>query len=68
MSAAVALQRETQIEFLTRRALEENRLANLARSPRAAAAHRYLAAAYATAIARERETAAALEELLLPIA
>ena len=58
---------ETQLEFLIRRALEENRLAAAARSPRAAAAHRYLSAAYAAEIVRERETAAALEALALQL-
>lgn len=58
---------ESHLEFLSRRALEESRLAGAARSAAAAAAHRYLAAAYARQIAKEVATAAALEELLLEI-
>lgn len=59
--------RETHLEFLSRRALEEGRLATRARTTRAAAAHRYLAAAYASAIAREMAVAAELEEMILGV-
>ena len=55
---------ETNLEFLSRRALEEGRLAQAARDPKAAAAHRYLAAAYSAEIAKEAATTAAFEELL----
>lgn len=56
---------ESQFEFLSRRALEESRLAAEASTAEAAAAHRYLAAAYSAELAKEVATAAALEELLL---
>ena len=55
---------ETNLQFLSRRALEESRLAARARNPKAAAAHRYLAAAYSAQIARELATAASFQELL----
>lgn len=56
---------ETELEFLTRRAMEESRLAKRASSPHAAAAHSYLAAAYSAAVAREVERQNELESLLL---
>lgn len=59
--------RETHLEFLSRRALEESRLAGEASTARAAAAHRYLAAAYAAAIANEVAVARELEQLLLDL-
>lgn len=59
---------ETELDFLTRRAMEESRLAKRAVSPHAAAAHSYLAAAYSAAIAREIERQKELESLLLEIA
>ena len=55
--------RETQLQFLTRRAFEETSLAGAAATAKAAAAHRYLAAAYSAAIGRELAAAAELEEL-----
>ena len=58
---------ETELEFLTRRAMEESRLAKRASTPRAAAAHSYLAAAYSAAIAKELARQAELESLLLKI-
>jgi hypothetical protein len=55
--------RETELEFYSRRAMEEARSAKFAATPQAAAAHRYLAAAYAALIARETQTASQLDEL-----
>lgn len=60
--------RETEVAFLSRRAMEESRLAQRAVTPEAAAAHRYLADAYATELARELAVAAELEKLALHIA
>lgn len=60
--------RETEVAFLSRRAMEESRLAQRAATPEAAAAHRYLADAYATELARELSVAAELEDLALHIA
>ncbi len=59
---------ESELEFLSRRAMEESRLAKRALSPHAAAAHSYLAAAYSAAVAREIERQKELESLLLQIA
>lgn len=58
---------ETGLEFYARRAMEEARAARLAASPEAAAAHMYLAAAYASELARETSTAEELERLALQI-
>ena len=63
-AAGPGLNPETNLEFLSRRALEESRLAREARSAKAAAAHRYLAAAYSAEIARELATAASFQALL----
>ncbi len=58
---------ETELEFLTRRAMEESRLAKSAGTPQAAAAHSYLASAYSAAISKELARQAELEGLLLQI-
>lgn len=55
---------ETNLDYLTRRAIEESRLAGSAASPAAAAAHRYLAAAYSAEMAKEIAAAATLKALL----
>ena len=55
--------RETELEFYSRRAMEEARLAHRASTPKAAAAHRYLAAAYAALVAKETQTESEFEEL-----
>jgi hypothetical protein len=55
--------RETELEFYSRRAMEEARLARRALTPQAAAAHRYLAAAYAALVAKETQVESELEEL-----
>jgi hypothetical protein len=54
---------ETELHFYSRRAQEESRAATRAACPQAAAAHRYLAAAYAGMVKRELETAAELDDL-----
>ena len=55
---------ESEFEFFSRRAMEEARLAQLADSPAAANAHRYLAAAYSEQLARHIKVHGDLEELL----
>ena len=55
--------RESELEFYSRRAMEEARLAGRALTPQAAAAHRYLAAAYAALVAKETQVESELEEL-----
>jgi hypothetical protein len=55
---------ESEFEFLSRRALEEARLAQLAETPAAANAHRYLAAAYSEQLARHIKVHSELEDLL----
>lgn len=52
---------ETELQFYSRRAMEESRAAGRAACPQAAAAHRYLAAAYAGMVKREIEVAAQLD-------
>jgi hypothetical protein len=59
----IGARRETELEFYSRRAMEEARLAGRALTPQAAAAHRYLAAAYAALVAKETRVASELEEL-----
>ncbi len=59
---------ESEFEFLSRRALEEARLARQAPSPAAANAHRYLAAAYSEQLARHIAIHSQLEEMLDAIA
>jgi len=59
---------ETELQFYSRRAMEESRAAVRAASPQAAAAHRYLAAAYANLVKREFETAADFDSLARRIA
>jgi hypothetical protein len=54
---------ESDLQFYSRRGLEESRSAQRAACPQAAAAHRYLAASYASLIKREMETAAELDSL-----
>ena len=58
---------ETELQFYARRAQEESRLAKQASSPKAAAAHAYLAAAYSAAIAQELGKQQEFEDLLLRI-
>ena len=55
---------ESEFEFLSRRALEEARLAQQAPSPAAANAHRYLAAAYSEQLARHIAVHSEMEDLL----
>jgi hypothetical protein len=55
---------ESEFEFLSRRALEEARLAQFAATPAAANAHRYLAAAYSEQLARHIEVHSELENML----
>jgi hypothetical protein len=56
--------RESELEFYSRRAMDEARLAGRASSPQAAAAHRYLAAAYAALVAKETQAETELKELV----
>ena len=63
-AAAPALVSESEFEFLTRRALEEARLAQLAPTPAAANAHRYLAAAYSEQLSKYINVHTEMEELL----
>ena len=58
---------ESELEFYTRRALEERRLASCAATGAAAAAHLYLAASYSARIAREMQRESELELLALSI-
>ncbi len=58
---------ESELEFHARRAMEEGNAARRASCPEAAAAHLYLAAAYAAEVAREMERTAQLERLALAI-
>lgn len=55
---------ESEFEFLSRRALEEARLAQAAATPAAANAHRYLAAAYSEQLAKHIGVHRELEQLL----
>lgn len=59
-----ALVAESEFEFLSRRALEEARLAQFAATSAAANAHRYLAAAYSEQLARHISVHSELEGLL----
>lgn len=52
---------ETDLQLYSRRAMEESRAALRAACPQAAAAHRYLAAAYAGLVKHEIEIAAELD-------
>jgi hypothetical protein len=54
---------ESDLQFYSRRAMEESRFAQRASCAKAAAAHRYLAASYASLVKREMETAADLDGL-----
>jgi hypothetical protein len=58
---------ETELQFFTRRAMEESLLAKHAATPQAAAAHSYLAAAYSAQVAKELARQGELEELLLEL-
>lgn len=60
---AAPISAETELQFYSRRALEESRAAIRAACPQAAAAHRYLASSYAGLVKREIEAAAQLDEL-----
>lgn len=64
---APALVTESEFEFLTRRALEEARLAQLAPTPAAANAHRYLAAAYSEQLAKYIKAHSEMEDLLMSL-
>jgi len=55
---------ESEFEFFSRRAMEEARLAQIAQTPAAANAHRYLAAAYSEQLAKHIKVHSELEELL----
>jgi hypothetical protein len=55
---------ESDIAFFQRRALEEAVASRRARTPQAAAAHRYLSAAYAEEARRASEAEARFEALL----
>ncbi len=55
---------ETDLAFYQRRALEEAAAAQRARSPQAAAAHRYLSGVYAEQVRRAAESEAQLQALL----
>jgi hypothetical protein len=59
---------ESELQFYSRRAMEESRAAARAANPQAAAAHRYLAGTYAGLVKREIETAAELDQLARLIA
>jgi transposase-like protein len=56
---------EPELLFYARRAWEESRLAAKAATPKAAAAHSYLAAAYSAEVAKELAKKAEMDELLL---
>lgn len=58
---------ETDAEYFSRRALEENRVAASARSNKAIAAHRHIAVAYAQRLAEELKMERAIDELLIAI-
>lgn len=58
---------ESDFEFFARRAMDEAHAARRAACPKAAAAHMYLANAYAAEVAREMARAAELEALALAI-
>ena len=60
---APAFWAESEFEFYARRAIEEGNAARRASCPEAAAAHLYLAAAYAAEVSRETERTAQLERL-----
>jgi hypothetical protein len=64
LAVAPPLVAESEFEFLSRRALEEARLAQFAVTPAAANAHRYLAAAYSEQLARHIEVHSELEHML----
>jgi hypothetical protein len=73
MDACTTIQRpsaatESELQFFSRRALEESRAATRAICPQAAAAHRYLAAAYSARVRQEIATAAELDALARLIA
>ena len=63
-AAETALVTESEFEFLTRRALEEARLAQVAPTPAAANAHRYLAAAYSEQLSKYIKVHSELEGML----
>jgi hypothetical protein len=58
---------ESELEFLTRRAMEERLLATKAPTAAAAAAHLYLSASYSAKLAAELSRLAELEKLALTI-
>ena len=66
-AAESALVIESEFEFLTRRALEEARLAQVAPTPAAANAHRYLAAAYSEQLAKYIKVHSELEGMLMAL-
>jgi len=55
---------ESELDYLARRAGQEREQASRARSPQAAMAHRYLAAAYARRVAEAYATPPELQSLL----
>jgi hypothetical protein len=59
---------ESELQFFSRRAMEESRAARRAICPQAAAAHRYLSAAYSARVREEMATAAELDALARLIA
>ncbi len=58
---------ESELEFYTRRAVEERRLATIAPTPAAKAAHLYLAASYSAKLAQELAKELELEQLALRV-
>lgn len=58
---------ESDAEYFSRRAMEENRVAHSARGARAAAAHRHIAVVYAMRLAEELKMERAFDELLIAI-
>ena len=58
---------ESDAEYFSRRALEENRVAASARSNRAIAAHRHIAVAYAMRLVESLKMERAFDELLIAI-
>jgi hypothetical protein len=55
---------ETELDFYSRRAMEEAHAAAHARSPSVGAAHRHMAAAYAARLRDEQQAEAWLDDLL----
>ena len=64
MDGMVGVLAESEFEFFSRRALEESRMAQRARNPAAANAHRYLASVYSERLAKHISVERELEDLL----